>query len=63
MQALTGFVLLQADVTANDDEDKALLKHFNIYGPPAIMFLVAMVRSVRHTGYMVILRQMNFQTM
>ncbi len=38
MQALTGFVLLQADVTANDDEDKALLKHFNIYGPPAIMF-------------------------
>ncbi|NNE37388.1 MAG: thioredoxin fold domain-containing protein, partial [Gammaproteobacteria bacterium] len=37
-QALSGVVLLQADVTANDDEDKALLKHFNIYGPPAIMF-------------------------
>lgn len=37
-QALQGAVLLQADVTANDDEDKALLKHFNIYGPPAIMF-------------------------
>jgi thiol:disulfide interchange protein DsbD len=37
-QALAGVVLLQADVTAHDEEDKALLKHFNIYGPPAIMF-------------------------
>ena len=35
---LEGFVLLQADVTANDDEDKALLKKFNIFGPPAILF-------------------------
>lgn len=31
-------VLLQADVTANDDADKALLKKFGIFGPPAIMF-------------------------
>lgn len=30
-------VLLQADVTANDDADKALLKKYGIYGPPAIM--------------------------
>lgn len=29
---------LQADVTANDDEDQALMKQFNIYGPPAILF-------------------------
>ncbi len=36
--ALQDVVLLQADVTANDDDDKALLKRFNIYGPPAIMF-------------------------
>ena len=27
-------VLLQADVTANDDEDQALLQHFGILGPP-----------------------------
>jgi len=27
-------LLLQADVTANDAEDQALLKRFNIFGPP-----------------------------
>lgn len=37
-QALAGVTLLKADVTANDDLDKALMKHFNIVGPPAIMF-------------------------
>lgn len=37
-QALTHFVLLQADVTANNSEDKALLARFNLIGPPAILF-------------------------
>jgi len=37
-QALTNTVLLQADVTANDDADQALLKHFGIFGPPTIAF-------------------------
>ena len=37
-QALANTVLLQADVTANDDEDKALLKHFELLGPPTIIF-------------------------
>ncbi len=32
------FTLLQADVSANDAEDKALLKYFHIIGPPAILF-------------------------
>ena len=36
--ALSNTVLIQADVTANDDEDKALLKHFEIFGPPTIAF-------------------------
>ncbi|MEZ5541474.1 MAG: protein-disulfide reductase DsbD [Pseudomonadota bacterium] len=36
--ALADTVLLQADVTPNDDLDKALYKHFGIFGPPAIMF-------------------------
>jgi thiol:disulfide interchange protein DsbD len=36
--ALTNTVLLQADVTVNDDEDKALLQHFGIFGPPTIAF-------------------------
>jgi thiol:disulfide interchange protein DsbD len=30
--------LLQADVTANDAEDQALLQHFGILGPPTILF-------------------------
>ena len=38
-RALSDFVLLQADVTANDAEDKALLQgHFGLPGPPSIMF-------------------------
>jgi thioredoxin:protein disulfide reductase len=36
--ALAGAVLLRADVTANDEQDQALLKHFNIFGPPTIAF-------------------------
>ncbi|MCW8848153.1 MAG: protein-disulfide reductase DsbD, partial [Sedimenticola sp.] len=37
--ALAGAVLLQADVTANDDQDIALLQgHFGLPGPPSIMF-------------------------
>jgi len=37
-QALAGWTLLQADVTANSDEDKALLARFNLFGPPGIIF-------------------------
>lgn len=35
---LRNTTLLQVDVTANTDEDKALLKHFGLYGPPGIAF-------------------------
>ena len=31
-------LLLQADVTAHDDEDQALLARYQIYGPPVILF-------------------------
>src|SRR5487761_2189823 len=31
-------LLLQADVTANSAEDKALLKRFSLFGPPGIIF-------------------------
>lgn len=37
-QALANSILLQADVTPNDEQDKALYKHFGIIGPPSIMF-------------------------
>jgi thioredoxin:protein disulfide reductase len=36
--ALANAVLLQADVTANDGHDKALLERFGIFGPPTIAF-------------------------
>ena len=34
-------VLLQADVTDYDSDSRALLDHFNLYGPPAILFFDA----------------------
>jgi thiol:disulfide interchange protein DsbD len=36
--ALIGVTLLKADVTLNDDIDTALMQHFGIVGPPAILF-------------------------
>jgi thiol:disulfide interchange protein DsbD len=39
--ALEPVMLLRADVTDNDDDDKALLKYFNSYGPPTIAFFDA----------------------
>lgn len=36
--ALEPFMLLQTDVTENDDDDKALLKYFGSFGPPTIAF-------------------------
>jgi thiol:disulfide interchange protein DsbD len=35
---LANVVLLKADVTANTDADKALLKRFNLFGPPGLIF-------------------------
>ncbi len=35
---LQEFTLIQIDVTKNSDDDKALLKEFGLFGPPAIMF-------------------------
>ena len=40
-RALAGAVLLKADVTANDERDRALLSHFGLFGPPAILFFGA----------------------
>jgi thiol:disulfide interchange protein DsbD len=39
IEEMNRFVLLKADVTANDDEDQALMQgRFGIPGPPAILF-------------------------
>lgn len=37
-RALQNFVLLQSDVTHHDEQDRALLKHLGLFGPPAILF-------------------------
>jgi thiol:disulfide interchange protein DsbD len=34
---LADSVLLQVDVTANDGDDKAMLKRFSLFGPPGII--------------------------
>ncbi len=38
MAKMGEFVLIQADVTKNGDQEKELTKKFGLYGPPAILF-------------------------
>jgi thiol:disulfide interchange protein DsbD len=44
---LSGFVLLKADVTANNEADQALLRRFGVYGPPTTAFFGAHGRECR----------------
>ena len=37
-QSLESVVLLKVDVTENNNDDKAFLKQFDLFGPPAILF-------------------------
>jgi thiol:disulfide interchange protein DsbD len=51
---LKNTVLLQADVTANNEDDKALLQRFQLFGPPATLFFDAQGKEqadFRVTGY------------
>jgi thiol:disulfide interchange protein DsbD len=50
---LKDVVLLQADVTANTPDDKALLARFKLFGPPGIIFFDASGQEVayRVVGY------------
>jgi thiol:disulfide interchange protein DsbD len=45
---LDNLLLLQVDVTANTDDDKALLKRFGLFGPPGIVFFDANGQEVTH---------------
>jgi thioredoxin:protein disulfide reductase len=52
---MTNALLLQADVTANSADDKALLKRFGLFGPPGILFFDANGREhadARVIGFM-----------
>jgi thiol:disulfide interchange protein DsbD len=51
---LANTVLLQVDVTANDADDKAMLKRFGLFGPPGIILFDASGREIadsRVIGY------------
>ena len=51
---LGGMLLLQADVTANSDADKLLLKRYSLFGPPGIIFFDAggrEIKGLRVIGY------------
>jgi thiol:disulfide interchange protein DsbD len=51
---LDGVLLLQADVTRNTEEDKALLKRFRLFGPPGIVFFDSRgseIAGLRVIGY------------
>lgn len=52
-KSLANFVLLKADVTANDEADQALLKRFGLFGPPATIFFAAAEerRALRLIGF------------
>jgi thioredoxin:protein disulfide reductase len=49
-----GMLLLRADVTANSEQHKLLLKRFSLFGPPGIIFFDARGREIqglRVVGY------------
>jgi thiol:disulfide interchange protein DsbD len=46
-QDLAGFVLLMADVTANNEADQALFRRFGVYGPPTTAFFGTQGRECR----------------
>jgi thiol:disulfide interchange protein DsbD len=53
-EKLSGWRLLQADVTANSPEDNALLARFSLFGPPGIIFFDPAgkeLTGVRVVGY------------
>jgi len=54
VSALSGYSLLRLDLTANDAADKEVLKKFNLFGPPALLFFGLdgqEIRNLRVIGY------------
>jgi len=49
---LSNTVWLQADVTANDKTDQALLKRFGVFGPPTIIFFD--INGLQRHGYEIV---------
>lgn len=49
IELLKGFILIRADVTANSEEEQALAKRFNLFGPPAMIFFDENGKSIEGT--------------
>ncbi|WP_420373356.1 protein-disulfide reductase DsbD [Pollutimonas sp. H1-120] len=45
---MSRLLLVQADVTKNTDDDRAMLKRFNLFGPPGIIFFDANGRQMEN---------------
>ncbi|MDD3324609.1 MAG: protein-disulfide reductase DsbD [Sulfurospirillaceae bacterium] len=52
-EKMNDFLLLKVDVTQNSDDDKAIMKEFGIFGPPAILFFKDQkeLETLRVVGY------------
>ena len=50
---MSEFVLVQADVTENSDDERALTKRFGLFGPPGILFFkdANEIKNARIIGY------------
>jgi thiol:disulfide interchange protein DsbD len=59
-QALGKFNLVQADVTQNTPESQALLKQYNLFGPPAILFFDAEGREQKNRRVIGFMSAQNF---
>ena len=46
-RAMQGWLLVKADITANDADARALLTHYSILGPPGLLFFDAQGREQR----------------
>jgi thioredoxin:protein disulfide reductase len=48
IKQLDGFILLQADVTKDNEDSNQLLKQYQLIGPPAIMFFKPSGQEIKH---------------
>lgn len=51
---MSQMLLVQADVTKNNADDRALLKRFRLFGPPGIMFFEPggkLIEDIRVVGF------------
>ena len=47
-QRMAGMTLLRVDVTANTADDKALMRKYSLFGPPALLFFPPAGQEMSH---------------